>query len=226
MSMLRSVLTYMGLGPDEDYDDGYLYEADRRSRSPRTGRLEAPEEPEIDLRDEVDPHAQRARPDWMIDEDDDTVDIREEPPAGRADGGASRRRGRHEADRPTESKGERPADRVRPLRAVPSSSPAADDGVGSVPDSRSAKPTVIAPVSFSDAKILADEFKAARPLIMNLQGVERDLARRLIDFASGICYALDGGMEKVASQVFLLTPADVEVSDEERRRLSDDGFRS
>jgi cell division inhibitor SepF len=54
---------------------------------------------------------------------------------------------------------------------------------------------------------------------MNLQGVERDLARRLIDFASGICYALDGSMEKIASQVFLLTPKTVEVSEEDRRRF-------
>jgi cell division inhibitor SepF len=89
-----------------------------------------------------------------------------------------------------------------------------------------AKPRPLAPRSFGDAKILADEFKRSVPVIMNLQGVERDLARRLIDFASGVCYALDGSMEKIASQVFLLTPQEVEVSEEDRRRIDErDGDR-
>ncbi len=55
---------------------------------------------------------------------------------------------------------------------------------------------------------------------MNLQGVDRDLARRLIDFSSGMCYALGGNMERVTPGVYLLTPSGVEVSGEERRRLS------
>jgi cell division inhibitor SepF len=56
------------------------------------------------------------------------------------------------------------------------------------------------------------------PVIVNLQGVERDLMRRIIDFASGLCYGLSGHMERVANHVYLLTPSDVEVSVEERRR--------
>ncbi len=89
----------------------------------------------------------------------------------------------------------------------------------------SAKPHVIAPRSFrGDAPEVGDRFKAKQPVIVNLQGVERDLSRRLVDFASGLCYGLGGQMEKVATDVFLLTPADVEVSAEERERLSERGL--
>ena len=60
-------------------------------------------------------------------------------------------------------------------------------------------------------------FKASQPVILNLQGVEKELSRRLLDFCSGICYALGGHMEKVGARVYLLTPSNVEVSAEERR---------
>jgi len=71
---------------------------------------------------------------------------------------------------------------------------------------------------------VGDTFKSKQPVIINLQGVDRDLSRRFVDFTSGLCYGLSGQMEKVASDVFLLTPADVEVSREERQRLQEDGL--
>lgn len=55
---------------------------------------------------------------------------------------------------------------------------------------------------------------------MDLSDVDRELARRLIDFSSGMCYALGGNMERVTPGVYLLTPSGVEVSAEERRRLA------
>jgi cell division inhibitor SepF len=88
------------------------------------------------------------------------------------------------------------------------------------------KPHVVGPSSFDDAQEIADRFKGGAPVILNLQGVTRDLSRRLIDFASGLCYGLDGQMERVANQVYLLTPTDVEVSAEERRRLQERGYES
>jgi cell division inhibitor SepF len=87
-----------------------------------------------------------------------------------------------------------------------------------------AKPRTLLPESFADAKLVADEFKRDVPVLLNLQGLDRDLARRLIDFASGICYALDGSMEKIASQVFLLIPDGGQVSDEDRRRIEERGY--
>ncbi len=91
-------------------------------------------------------------------------------------------------------------------------------------DSMRAKPRTLMPESFADAKSVADEFKRDIPVVLNLQAVDRELARRLIDFASGICYVLDGSMEKIASQVFLLIPESVEVSDEDRRRIEERGY--
>jgi cell division inhibitor SepF len=82
----------------------------------------------------------------------------------------------------------------------------------------------VAPARFGDAKEIADHLKENGPVIVNLQMAERDLQRRMIDFCSGVTYALSGEMEKVADQVFLLTPTDVKVSDEERQRLADRGF--
>ena len=61
-------------------------------------------------------------------------------------------------------------------------------------------------------------------MILNLQGTDVELSKRLIDFSSGLTYALNGGMQRVADKVFLLTPRNVEVSAEERARLIDRGF--
>src|SRR5438270_7235287 len=78
---------------------------------------------------------------------------------------------------------------------------------------------LVIPKSFNDAQQVADRFKDDVPVILNLQSSDTDLSKRLIDFASGLTYALDGGMQRIADKVFLLTPRNVEVSAEERARL-------
>lgn len=92
--------------------------------------------------------------------------------------------------------------------------------------STSSKPSVVTPVSFDDAKDVGDCFRDGQPVIVNLQLGSREVARRLIDFASGLCYGLGGRMEKVAEDVFLLTPSDVEVSAEERRRMREADYQN
>jgi cell division inhibitor SepF len=89
-----------------------------------------------------------------------------------------------------------------------------------------AKVHVLAPGRFADAQEIGDRFKNGQPVIVNLQSNDRELARRMIDFCSGVTYALSGSMDKVADQVFLLTPSNVEVSAEEKRRLQERGYRS
>ena len=89
---------------------------------------------------------------------------------------------------------------------------------------RSARVHVVAPSEFSDAQEIGDRLKASQPVIVNLQGVDRELGRRMIDFCSGVTYAIGGSMEKVADQVFLLTPSNVEVSAEEKQRLQERGL--
>jgi cell division inhibitor SepF len=83
---------------------------------------------------------------------------------------------------------------------------------------------LVIPKSFNDAQQIADKFKDSIPVILNLQTADTDLSKRLIDFASGLTYAMDGGMQRIADKVFMLTPRNVEISAEERARLIEKGF--
>jgi cell division inhibitor SepF len=83
---------------------------------------------------------------------------------------------------------------------------------------------MVTPRSFNDAQQVADEFKRSKPVIINLQSTDRELSKRLIDFSSGMTYALGGGMQRIAQGIFLLTPEDVEVSAEEKARILEGGF--
>jgi cell division inhibitor SepF len=92
------------------------------------------------------------------------------------------------------------------------------------PPTQHQKVHALAPTGFNDAQEIGDRLKNSQPVIVNLQGVDRELARRLIDFSSGLTYGLGGQMERVADSVFLLTPPNVEVSPEEKRRLQERGL--
>jgi len=95
--------------------------------------------------------------------------------------------------------------------------------VQAAPNDAAVRVHLVVPRSFNDAQQIADKFKEGTPVILNLQGSDSDLSKRLIDFGSGLTYALDGGMQRVADKVFLLTPRNVEVSAEERARLLERG---
>lgn len=83
---------------------------------------------------------------------------------------------------------------------------------------------LVNPTSFNDAQEVADHFKQSTPVILNLQTTDSELAKRLIDFASGLTYALGGGMQKVAEKTFMLTPRNVEVSAEQTAQLVEKSF--
>lgn len=104
------------------------------------------------------------------------------------------------------------------LKSVPT-------GAASVtPVSSNMKMHIVEPKSFTDAQSVADKFKRGTPVILNLSLTQPDLAKRLLDFASGLTYGLDGGLQKISDKVFMLTPHNVEVSDADRRRLRDTGM--
>jgi cell division inhibitor SepF len=105
-----------------------------------------------------------------------------------------------------------PAPRARNLR------PVGNGGSGDV------RVHLVNPHSFNDAQEVADRFKQGVPVILNLQTTEGELSKRLIDFASGLTYALEGGMQKVADKTFMLTPRNVEVSAEQTAQLVEKGF--
>jgi cell division inhibitor SepF len=187
-SWWRQAMLYLGLGPDEEYDD---YDAHAAPGTAETVATQAGDEqlgsPVRSVAPPVEPEEEPAlsavRP------------IREEPVVAQPE----------------------------PVGAAAPSAPTGDGSVRAIPIS-SAKPHVVLPTSFNEAQEVGDRFKANQPVIVNLQAVDRDLARRLIDFASGLCYGIGGQLERVAKDVYLLTPADVEVSDEERRRLTERGL--
>ena len=128
-----------------------------------------------------------------------------------------RRRDRHNVRRLPSSESDEWASDEAPARRERSSR------LRSVDTPSPAKVHLVVPRTFNDAKQIADRFKAQTPVILNLQGADTELSKRLIDFASGLTYALDGSMQRVADKVFLLTPRDVELSAEERARAMERG---
>lgn len=189
-TMWRRAMTYLGLGPDEEYDE-YDEVEPIRDNVPTQPR------PAMPAATRGGQPMRQREPEY------------EPPPADVAYVGSVRRL----QPQP-----------VEPMPGIGTVTPASQRSpvVRAIPTS--AKPYVVAPTSFNEAQEVADKYKGQVPVIINLQNVDRDLSRRLIDFASGLCYGLSGAMEKVAHQVYLLTPSNVEVSAEERRRLQERGL--
>ncbi|MCU0312312.1 MAG: cell division protein SepF [Acidimicrobiales bacterium] len=182
----RKAMTYLGLGPDDEYDDRDV----RDDAAPaREGGPAGP------------PPARSAAP------------SRSRPPAPKGVPAPPAAAFPGPAVEPTEP----PAVRTLPTPGDDAPKPR----VRAVPRTPQVKAHLVAPVSFNQAQEVADRFKASQPVVLDLSGVDRDLSRRLIDFSSGLCYGLAGQMGKVANHVYLLTPAGVEISAEERRRLGD-----
>ena len=207
-SMWRKAMLYLGLGPDDEYDNfdatgeqhqGASHSSSSRASGRRGGSVQRDPEPSGSVRT-LAPGRQDDR-----NGNGHTHAGGEDPTGGVSSGrehGATRRA--HDGDRTGRGR----AGIVRSMAGV------------------TTKPFVVGPTSFNDAQDVADKFKVNVPVILNLQGVDRDLSRRIIDFASGLCYGLGGQMERVANQVYLLTPNDVEVSPEERRRLRERGYEA
>ncbi len=131
------------------------------------------------------------------------------------------RRRQHEYDDWTESESDNPTARAPALRGqrVREMRPS----IEAVPNPSSVRVHLVLPRSFNDAQQIADRFKQGIPVILNLQNADAELSKRLIDFTSGLTYALNGGMQRVADKVFLLTPRNVEVSAEQRAQILERG---
>ena len=83
---------------------------------------------------------------------------------------------------------------------------------------------LVAPESFEDAKTVADRLRAGAPVLVDLRGVDRELAGRLTDFGSGLVYALGGTVQYVGREVLLLTPSNVDLSGDEASAVREPGF--
>ncbi|MFT4395116.1 cell division protein SepF [Gordonia lacunae] len=91
-------------------------------------------------------------------------------------------------------------------------------------DSPLQKITTLRPSDYSEARTIGERFRDGNPVIMDLVDMSNDDAKRLVDFAAGLAFALRGSFDKVATKVFLLSPADVDVSPEDRRKIAETGF--
>ncbi|MCB0979579.1 MAG: cell division protein SepF [Acidimicrobiaceae bacterium] len=178
MSMWKKAMDYLGLGPDDAYDDYDIApEPERPVRAARPPRDESARVPR-NFGQDYEPEPPRPapqRPSFPSREPD--VVIRRPAPAG--DDSSVQ-------PRPINP---RPVTPVRPAPAAPT-----------------ADPHTVRPRRFDSAQEVADKFKEGQPVIMNLEAADREVSRRLIDFASGLCYGLNGTMEKVATGVYLLKP--------------------
>jgi cell division inhibitor SepF len=153
---------------------------------------------------------------YLEDEYDDATEVAPVPQSARA---AAPRAAVNETSPVTVFRGRHArAEADAPVATVPRPS-----AVKAIP-MPTARVHVMDPRGFNDAQEVGDRLKNGQPVILNLQGVDRDLQRRLIDFASGLAYALSGTMSKAADQVFLLTPSNAEITDEEKERLQARGL--
>lgn len=187
MPFWKKTMDYLGLGPDDAYDDyDEPAEPEPSARGSRGGR-------------DGDGRAARGASNrkWPSEPDETTIRaVPSRPSFPSRDFESPARRGMQ-----AEDSGPMPRPSARPVPPPPrvTTSPAGGE------------PATVRPRRFDQAQELADKFKDGQPVILNLEAAERDVARRLIDFASGVCYSLDGSMEKIATGVYLLKPPPLRV---------------
>ena len=175
--MFRRAMDYLGLGQDDAYDDYDASIATERPAARATRGAGA---------------SRRPQPQQMVDDYEDEVDDEYEV--------APRPRG---ATRPTSARAQAQRDdssvQVRP-------SGASTGGTVRKLTQTTAEPVSIRPTRYDQAKDIADLLKSGQPVAMNIGAADSEIARRLIDFASGMTYGMESKMEKIAPGVFLLTP--------------------
>ena len=209
MSTLHKVKAYFGMAPMEDYDDEY-YEDD--DRVPSRGYSRRPR----DFDDEGYGRGYEGR-----DYDEPATGYRGYRDEDRFE---SRLRAHRDFDRSADL-GRPP--RFAALRGSTRGALAMDPRrMAMLFDEGSplSKITTLRPKDYSEARTIGERFRDGTPVIMDLVSMDNADAKRLVDFAAGLAFALRGSFDKVATKVFLLSPADIDVSAEERRRIAEAGF--
>jgi cell division inhibitor SepF len=208
MSALQKLKAYFGMVPADDED--YEGEDDRY----RSYRSDGYRSEYVD--DDYSPYPERAaRGRRRSTYRDDVADEEDYQPADRGRG-----RPAWAGDTPP-TRGalavEPHREPVGQLRPVPESTPAASP-LGRI--------VTLHPTSYIEARTIGEHYRDGKPVIMNLTEMDDAGARRLVDFAAGLAFAMRGAMDKVTNKVFLISPPDVDVSAEDRRRLAEGGFAS
>ncbi|ULE32137.1 cell division protein SepF [Mycobacterium sp. IDR2000157661] len=213
MSTLHKVKAYFGMAPMDDYDDEY-YEDDERG--PVRGYARRSREDRF----EEDGYLDRAGPGLRGYDDRDYDDA----PTGYR-GGYHDERFEPRPRLPREF--DRPAPRLGGMRGATRGALAMDPRrMAELFEAGSplSKITTLRPKDYSEARTIGERFRDGTPVIMDLVSMDNADAKRLVDFAAGLAFALRGSFDKVATKVFLLSPADVDVTAEQRRRIAEAGF--
>jgi cell division inhibitor SepF len=200
MSTLHKVKAYFGMAPMDDYEDEYYEDEDRSRAYPRRERFA----------DE----GYGGRYDERREYED------EEMPGAYRGGYADDAR-----FRPREF--DRAAPRFGALRGSTRGALAMDPRrMAMLFDEGSplSKITTVRPKDYSEARTIGERFRDGTPVIMDLVTMDNADAKRLVDFAAGLAFGLRGSFDKVATKVFLLSPADVDVTPDDRRRIAETGF--
>ncbi len=177
MSFWRKTMVYLGLGPDEEYDEYAPVIDDRPAPPDPVASRPAPPRPSTSVRPQAP--------------------VMSTPPEPN--------------EQPT-------------VRAVPIGEDLSKPRVRAVARRVESRPMLVEPTVFGHAQEVADHFKQGRAVAMDLADADRDLARRLIDFSSGLCYGLGGQMQKLGGSIYLVIPTGVEVSESDRAELADGTF--
>ncbi len=117
-------------------------------------------------------------------------------------------------DYPRDDYADAPAENYMPSRRRS----ARNSGVSRVEDTRQVKMVIMQPGSFEESRDIANHLKERKPIVVNLEYVDKNVSRRIVDFLSGSVYALDGDIRKVANQIFLITPCNVGVEEDSQDR--------
>jgi cell division inhibitor SepF len=213
MSMWKTAMTWLGLGPDAEYEQGpdaqgrAFADPALQGEQPVATAASPPMTPMGGVGGPVGPMAERGPNDFSavrslgpMSDDEGLSDVSSHTGVS----GLS-----NQSLRPIEvdNRNDPPMGSVQAVPAVPAS-----------------KPQIVAPRSFNDAQEVADRFRGGAPVVLNLKETAPELGRRLIDFCSGLCYGLRGQMQRVGDGVFLVIPADVQLSAEDHRLLRDSGL--
>ena len=216
MSTLYRLKAYFGMVPVEDMDAYLDYEDEPDHYGEhRPGYPEQRTESRLDRA----PVERRRAPDWGQPEPAPRVAPHPTPPAAASSHGVTGRPPLVHGSLAVDSAPAGP-----PRLAVPPPAPSMAPEPAEPRRVALSRITTVHPRSYNEARTIGERYRDGIPVIMNLTELDDAAAKRLVDFAAGLAFALRGSIDKVTSRVFLLSPAGVDVSAEDRRRLAEGGF--
>jgi cell division inhibitor SepF len=223
MGTLQKLKAYFGMVPAEDFDEydaedsGWSY--DSRDHGHRPSYRDSPQD-----EDDYEPYPAPSRRRLFGGGREDAAEPERPDPAYQPQAGRTSR------SRPVWASDAPPAPVHGALavetRREPVSAMRPEPRAEPVPPSRYPLGRIVTvhPTSYYEARTIGEHYRDGTPVIMNLTEMEDAEAKRLVDFAAGLAFALRGSMDKVTNKVFLISPPNVDPSAEDKRRIAEGGF--